>query len=73
MPSKQISRSQMDAIIYKVGGISQEHHDEVREALGGTLYSGKEGNLRERLLALQGKGILSESKRHAIQEAVFPE
>ncbi len=61
----------MDAAIFKAG--AHHHHDEIREALSGTVYSGDDGNLRKRLLALQGKGMLSREQRHIIQEEVFPE
>lgn len=72
MPSKQLSRSQMDAAIFKAG--IRHHHDEIREALGGTLYSGRDGNLRKRLINLQAevKGIFTDAQRHIIQEEIFP-
>lgn len=72
--SKQLSRAQIDAIIFKAG-IGHRHHDEVREALGGKLYSGDfEGSLKRRLLQLQGSRggyAITENQRHAIEEAVF--
>ena len=52
--SKQLSRAQIDAIIFKAE-IPQNHHDEVREALSGKLYPGDfKGSLKDRLLKLQG-------------------
>ena len=64
----------MDAAIFKAE--IRGHHDEIREAMSGTVYSGHDGNLRKQLLAVQsrvGKTNFSDRQRHIIQDAVFPE